>query len=161
MRGVLGGIGAHWNMWRVQKRLDQLKAYATLEPFDLTNFGGRTADVGLAGYTIGGGLTCSWPQLVLPNSTIVNVNEQVNPDLYYALRGGGNNFGIITNFRARVVPQGQRLGGDKTYSANYTDQLIDQGYQLATTLSNDLDMAFHNRYFYNQSEDTFSWSFVQ
>lgn len=32
-------------------------AYAALEPFNLTNFGGRTADVGLAGYTIGGGLT--------------------------------------------------------------------------------------------------------
>ncbi|KAJ0121096.1 FAD binding domain-containing protein [Diaporthe amygdali] len=174
-------------------------AYAALEPFNLSNFGGRTADVGLAGYTIGGGLTALAPKfglaldnvfeyevsicfeshcddgwaiwrvetdhiyakLVLPNSTIVNVSEQVHPDLYFALRGGGNNFGIITNFRARVVPQGQRLGGGKTYSANYTDQLIDQGYQLATTLSNDLDMAFHNRYFYTQSEDSFSWSFFQ
>lgn len=98
---------------------------------------------------------------MLPNSTVVNVNEQVNPDLYFALRGGGNNFGIITNFRARVVPQGQRLGGAKAYSANYTDQLIDQGYQLTTVLSSDLDMAFHNRYFYNQSEDSFGWNFFQ
>lgn len=100
-------------------------------------------------------------KLVLPNSTIVSVNEQVNPDLYFALRGGGNNFGIVTSFRARVVPLGQRLGGAKTYSTNYTDQLIDQGYQLATTLSEDLDMAFHNRYFYTQSEDSFSWNFFQ
>ncbi|KAK2610646.1 hypothetical protein N8I77_004060 [Diaporthe amygdali] len=148
-------------------------AYTALEPFNLSNFGGRTADVGLAGYTIGGGLTALAPkfglaldnvfeyELVLPNSTIVNVSEQVHPDLYFALRGGGNNFGIITNFRARVVPQGRRLGGGKTYSANYTDQLIDQGYQLATTLSGDLDMAFHNRYFYTQSEDSFGWSFFQ
>lgn len=172
-------------------------AYAALEPFNLSNFGGRTADVGLAGYTIGGGLTALAPKfglaldnvfeyevrlgltcqdyqalyghgtdrichkLVLPNSTIVDVNEQVNPDLYFALRGGGNNFGIVTNFRARVVPQGRRLGGGKTYSANYTDQLIYQGYQLTTTLSDDLDMAFHNRYFYNQSEDSFSWNFFQ
>lgn len=98
---------------------------------------------------------------MLSNSTIVNVNEQVAPDLYFTLRGGGNNFGIITNFRARVVPQGQRLGCGKTYSANYTDQLIDQGYQLTTTLSDDLDMAFHNRYFYTQSEDSFSWNFFQ
>lgn len=98
---------------------------------------------------------------MLPNSTIVSVNEDTNSDLYFALRGGGNNFGIITNFRARVVPQGQRLGGSKTYSANYTDQLIEQEYQLTTTLSDDLDMAFHNRYFYTQSEDSFSWNFFQ
>lgn len=98
---------------------------------------------------------------MLPNSTIVSVNEDTNSDLYFALRGGGNNFGIITNFRARVVPQGQRLGGLKTYSANYTDQLIEQEYQLTTTLSDDLDMAFHNRYFYTQSEDSFSWNFFQ
>lgn len=89
------------------------------------------------------------------------MNEQVNPDLYFALHVGGNNFGIVTNFRARVVPQGRRLGGAKTYSANYTYQLIDQGYQLTTTLSGDLDMAFHNRYFYSQSEDSFSWNFFQ
>lgn len=89
------------------------------------------------------------------------MNEQTHPDLYFALRGGGNNFGIITNFRARVVPQGQRLGGRKVYSTNYTDQLIDQEYQLATTLSDDVDMAFHNRYFYTQSEDSFGWNFYQ
>ncbi|KAH8759812.1 hypothetical protein F5883DRAFT_606360 [Diaporthe sp. PMI_573] len=148
-------------------------AYAALQPFNLANLGGRTADVGLGGYTIGGGLSALSPkfglaldnvleyELVLPNSTIVYVNEQLNPDLYFALRGGGNNFGIITNFRARVVPQGRRLGGAKTYSTNYTDQLIDQGYQLTTTLSNDLDMSYHNRYFYTQSTDSFSWNFFQ
>lgn len=174
-------------------------AYAALQPFNLANLGGRTADVGLGGYTIGGGLSALSPKfglaldnvleyevriisglifkylwaqywdeadhvcikLVLPNSTIVYVNEQLNPDLYFALRGGGNNFGIITNFRARVVPQGRRLGGAKTYSTNYTDQLIDQGYQLTTTLSNDLDMSYHNRYFYTQSTDSFSWNFFQ
>lgn len=40
-------------------------AYAALEPFNLTNFGGRTADVGLAGYTIGGGLTALGPKFGL------------------------------------------------------------------------------------------------
>lgn len=40
-------------------------AYAALEPFNLTNFGGRTADVGLAGYTIGGGLTALAPKFGL------------------------------------------------------------------------------------------------
>ena len=35
-------------------------------------------------------------ELVLANSSIVNANQAVNPDLFWALKGGGNNFGIVT-----------------------------------------------------------------
>lgn len=38
------------------------------------------------------------PQVVLPNGTLVSVNQRSNPDLYFALRGGGSNFGIVTSF---------------------------------------------------------------
>jgi hypothetical protein len=37
-------------------------------------------------------------ELVLANATITNVNQSSHPDLYFALRGGGNNFGIVTRF---------------------------------------------------------------
>jgi hypothetical protein len=37
-------------------------------------------------------------QLVLPNGTITNASSSVNPDLYFALRGGGSSFGIVTRF---------------------------------------------------------------
>ncbi|KAL1872041.1 hypothetical protein Daus18300_004410 [Diaporthe australafricana] len=97
-------------------------AYASLQPYNLTNLGGRTADVGLAGYTIGGGLTALAPKFGL---ALDNAYEY------------------------------------EIYTTNYTDELIDQEYQLATTLSDDLDMCFHNRYYYNQSEDSFGWNFYQ
>ncbi|KAI3539721.1 FAD binding domain-containing protein [Colletotrichum filicis] len=148
-------------------------AYLALEKHNLTMVGGRTADVGLPGFTIGGGLSDLGPQyglavdnvweyqLVLPNATIVNVSETVHPDLYFALRGGGNNFGIITNFRSRLVPQGQKWGGARTYHINFTDQLVDQSYQLATSLSTDTYMSFWTRNSYDVATDRFSISVSQ
>ncbi|KAL2678368.1 hypothetical protein Neosp_009114 [[Neocosmospora] mangrovei] len=148
-------------------------AYSSLEQYNLSMVGGRTADVGLPGFTIGGGLSNLSPQyglaldnvweyqLVLPNATIVNVSETAHPDLYFALRGGGNNFGIVTNFCVRLVPQGQMLGGQKTYHINYTDQLIDQSYKLATALSTDTHMSFWSRYFYDVANERFRMSFFQ
>lgn len=100
-------------------------------------------------------------QVVLSNATIVNATENANPDLYFALRGGGNNFGIVTNFRARLVPQGQMLSGTKTYHANYTEKLVDQVYQLTTALADDTYMCFSSRYFYDQNETRFRMSMTQ
>ncbi|KAI0156165.1 FAD binding domain protein [Pestalotiopsis sp. NC0098] len=135
-------------------------AYSYLESYNLTNIGGRVADVGLPGYAIGGGISNLSPQyglaLVLPNATIVNVTEDSQPDLYFALRGGGNNFGIVTNFRARLIQQGQMLSGSKVYNVNYTDAIVDQVYQLTTTLANDTNMSFSSRYAYNQTLDEFT-----
>ncbi|ETS79957.1 hypothetical protein PFICI_07486 [Pestalotiopsis fici W106-1] len=181
-------------------------AYTYLEQYNLTNIGGRVADVGLPGYLIGGGISNLSPQyglavdniyeyevyttpninlnataffflpptpfplirmivdifqLVLPNATIINVTQSSQPDLYFALRGGGNNFGIITNFRVRLIPQGPMLSGTKVYHANYTRQIVDQTYQLTTTLSNDTLMCFSSRYAYNQTLDEFSVSMTQ
>jgi hypothetical protein len=39
-------------------------------------------------------LTYQIGQVVLPNATIVHANETLHPDLYFALRGGMNNFGL-------------------------------------------------------------------
>lgn len=94
----------------------------------------------------------------MPNATIVNASQNENPDLYFALRGGGNNFGIVTDFNARLVPQGMILSGDKTYHANYTDDIVAQVDQLSTTLSNDTFMCFSSRYAYNQTTDGFAMS---
>lgn len=99
--------------------------------------------------------------MVLPNATVVNATETVNPDLYFALRGGGNNFGIVTNFRSRLVHQGQLLSGDKTYHANYTDALVEQVYNLTTTLADDTFMCFSSRYYYDSAQDRFRISVTQ
>lgn len=100
-------------------------------------------------------------QLVLPNSTVVNVTYESEPDLYYALRGGVNNFGIVTYFTVRVVPQGPQLFGPTTYSLDYTERVLHEAYRLTTELSNDTDMSFWTRYQYNQTTDAYVLSLTQ
>lgn len=45
----------------------------------------------------------------------MEVNQQSFPDLYFALRGGGNNFGIVTRFDLETFPQGNMWGGMRKY----------------------------------------------
>jgi len=54
-------------------------------------------------------------EVVLPNGTIANVNRRSNPTLFSALRGGGNNFGIVTRFDMETFPQGKLWGGYQFY----------------------------------------------
>jgi FAD/FMN-containing dehydrogenase len=50
-------------------------------------------------------------QIVLANGSISNISQSTHPDLYWALRGGGKNFGIVTRFDLETVPQKQMYGG--------------------------------------------------
>lgn len=165
-------------------------AYTALEAYNSTIVAGRVADVGLPGFTLGGGISNLSPQyglavdnifeyqvrlhqalylanadrvmqLVLPNATIVNVTESTDPDLYFALRGGGNNFGIVTNFQARVVPQTLVMGGGKTYHNNYTEILVEKSLELTTTLANNTYMCFSTRYYWDAGEERYIMSIEQ
>jgi hypothetical protein len=49
--------------------------------------------------------------MVLASGEIINANSTSHPDLTRALRGGSNNFGIVTAFDMRVFPQGKFWGG--------------------------------------------------
>ena len=58
------------------------------------------------------------------NGTIVNASSASNPDLFFALKGGGNQFLIITDFVFRTIPIGKVWGGTKIYAADAKDALI-------------------------------------
>lgn len=103
--------------------------YAALEQYNVSVAGGRIADVGVGGFTLGGGyswisnqvgLTCDTVvefEAVLPTGKIVTVNKSSYPDLFFGLKvskflrtqdpnflnssaqGGGNQFGIVTTFK--------------------------------------------------------------
>ena len=50
-------------------------------------------------------------EVVLANGTLVSANANVNPDLWLALKGGSNNFGIVTRFDLRTFRQGDIWAG--------------------------------------------------
>ncbi|KAH9026592.1 FAD-binding domain-containing protein [Lactarius pseudohatsudake] len=108
------------------------QVYTALDSTGVNVVGGRVPTVGISGLTLGGGYaftsnqygltidTMAGYELVLPNGTITNVTES-NKDLWFALRGGGNNFGIVTKFTYKTVPQGQVWGGTINYNADQLD----------------------------------------
>jgi hypothetical protein len=54
-------------------------------------------------------------EVILAGGDIVNANVTSNPDLFAALKGGSNNFGIITRFDLKSFPQGNFWGGAIEY----------------------------------------------
>jgi FAD/FMN-containing dehydrogenase len=87
-------------------------------PHDLTMPFGHTSHTGVAGLTLGGGI--GWvmrtyglaidslrsAELVTAEGEVVRASDDENPDLFWALRGGGGNFGVVTEFEFDLHPYG-------------------------------------------------------
>ncbi|KAK7023501.1 hypothetical protein VNI00_016719 [Paramarasmius palmivorus] len=109
------------------------EVFAALEPHGVKVVGGRSPSVGVAGFALGGGYSYFTDQyglaidtvvsydLVLPNGTFVEINEQTSPDLFFALKGGLNNFGIVTSFTFKTFPQTDVWIGTVVYPLNASD----------------------------------------
>jgi FAD/FMN-containing dehydrogenase len=94
-----------------------------LTPHGLAVPFGDTASVGIAGITLGGGIgylvrkhgltidSLVAAEIVTADGAVVMASEDEHPDLFWALRGGGGNFGIVTRFCYRLSPVGEVLGG--------------------------------------------------
>ena len=89
------------------------------------------------------------------------VNERSHPDLYFALRGGMNNFGIVTHFTMRAVDQGQMYSGQRTYSPDKRSTITDQAYELTTRWKNDTAMSFYYSFGYDQQTNNYSLAVSQ
>ncbi len=89
--------------------------------------GGVVVSTGVAGLTFGGGighltaqlgLTCDHlvgAELVTPDGAVVQAGPDENPDLLWALRGAGGNFGVATRLEFRLLPLERVVGGVLTF----------------------------------------------
>ena len=89
-------------------------------------------------------------QVVTASGLIVNANEHTNSDLYYALRGGGNNFGIVTRFDLYTYPQGMMLGGTLTYTIDNSDAILRSLVDFSKNAPSDPNAALIVAYAYAQ-----------
>jgi FAD/FMN-containing dehydrogenase len=98
------------------------------QAFGLVTPLGTAADTGIAGLTLGGGqgrlsrklgLSCDnllGVDIVTADGKLLHASDQENPDLFWAIRGGGGNFGIVTTFEYRLHPLGTKvLAGNRVF----------------------------------------------
>ncbi|KAF7539612.1 hypothetical protein G7Z17_g12385 [Cylindrodendrum hubeiense] len=107
-----------------------------LERHGLATVGGVVNHTGVGGLILGGGhgyltplhgLTIDnliWAEVVLADGTIVEVSEEKDADLFWAIRGAGANFCVATAFLSRAFRQGKVWSGTLAYPSNKLPDLV-------------------------------------
>jgi hypothetical protein len=109
---------------------------------------GDTGSVGIGGITTGGGIgylvrkhglaidNVLAADIVTANGELVRADEKTNPDLFWAIRGGGGNFGVATRFQYRLVDLPQIVGGILVLPA--TAEIVERYVSLADAAPEEL-----------------------
>ncbi|KAH8821342.1 hypothetical protein F5884DRAFT_840590 [Xylogone sp. PMI_703] len=124
-KSVLVGAGCRWQ-----------DVYTELDKSGISIVGGRVGFVGVGGLSLGGGisffstrkgLACDSIksyEMVLPNGQIARVTRDSHPDLFWAMRGAGKNFGIVTKFEFDAFDQGNMWAGARQYASQHGDAVL-------------------------------------
>jgi FAD/FMN-containing dehydrogenase len=121
---------------RAQGGLTWRELDAETQAFGLATTGGLVSATGVAGFTLGGGigwmmrkygLACDnliSADLVTADGLIVHAGESENAELLWGLRGGGGNFGVVTEFEFRLYPISQVYGGLVAWPAEKGPEIL-------------------------------------
>jgi len=114
---------------------------------------GNCGTIGMAGLTLGGGYgplngTCGLAadnllgaEIVLADGRRVTTGPDAEPDLFWALRGGGGNFGVVTSLRVRLHQARDMLAGTIIYKWNEAGAVLRRYAEFAATLPDELGVS--------------------
>jgi hypothetical protein len=114
---------------------------------------GRVPDTGVGGLTLGGGygvlsrlhgLACDnmvAADVITADGKLLHVSATEYPDLLWALRGGGGNFGVVSSFEYRLHPVGPRiLAGRLTYTPDQMRAVLEHYTEVCEKAPRELDL---------------------
>ena len=119
------GAGALW--------IDVVEAVA---PYGLAALHGSSPDVGVVGYSLGGGMgwysrelglatnSITAVEIVTGDGTLVRATEDMEPELFWAVRGGGGNFGVVTALEFRLFPIQDVYAGMLVWDRSEADRVL-------------------------------------
>jgi FAD/FMN-containing dehydrogenase len=124
---------------------------AETQIFGLATTGGAVSDTGIAGLTLGGGL--GWlagahglacdnlvaVDLVTAEGQLLTVRADDHPELFWGVRGGGGNFGVVTSFEYQLHPVGPVLAGRVLYPFSQAAEVLKLYRDLSATIPDELN----------------------
>src|SRR5690606_19488416 len=105
--------------------------------FGLAIPAGIISTTGVGGLTLGGGVgylarkygltidNLLEADVVLANGSFITTNKDLHPDLFWALRGGGGNFGVVTSFKFQAHPLKTVIGGPTFWPIEKTEEIME------------------------------------
>lgn len=136
------GPGARWR-----------QVYEVLEPMGVLTTGGRASPVGVGGLVTGGGISYLSPrygfvcdsvvemEVVLADGKIVKANKEKNADLLRVLKGGNNNFGVVTSLEFKTFKFNGMWGGNQVYPQSTIESQLKGIKQFTDNIDKDPDAA--------------------
>jgi FAD/FMN-containing dehydrogenase len=136
------GPGARWR-----------SVLAAAAPFGLAPLSGSAPDVGVTGYTLGGGV--GWlsrrygfaadsvlrAEVLTADGRTVTASPDSNPDLFWALRGGGGTFGVVTSLEFRLHPVAEVIAGAAYFDADRAAETLAWYRDWAATAPDEISTA--------------------
>lgn len=120
-------INAETGIARIEPGVTSGELLAAAEKRDLVFAGGQVSNVGVFGYALGGGIgwlvrkfgaACAAvrrAEMILADGSFVTADDAENSDLFWAIRGGGGNFGIVASLEVQLEPLENIVGGEVWY----------------------------------------------
>jgi FAD/FMN-containing dehydrogenase len=159
-----GGLLIDLSSWRgadvdpVTKTADALGGSRLMDldaataAFGLAAPSGTFVDTGITGLTLSGGISYLLPsegfacdalvgaQVVTASGDVVETDEQRQPELLWALRGGGGNFGVVTRLRYRLTEVPTIYGGNLRYRGDGLLELLERVFELRRQAPDELSL---------------------